>query len=144
MNWIFMNHKKIYRYTNIELFDLIKNGVNKNDVKKAELELETRNLTQKQLSEVETEYIKYKKFQNDRKTAPLTTREWIPLFFLPFFVPMQRWRKYDHFSTSEFERYEKYGYEEKPREARKVRWYGTLFWILIIINIVFIHNYLTR
>ncbi|WP_281988661.1 hypothetical protein [Aquimarina aggregata] len=139
-----MNNKKIYRYTNVELFDLIKNGNNKIDTKNAELELKSRNLTQKQLSEVEIEYFKYKKNQNDRKTAPLTPSEWIPLFFLPFFIPTQKWRSYDHFSKSEFERYEKYGFDEKAREARKIRLYGILFWILIIINAVFIYNYLTR
>ncbi|MBQ4820349.1 hypothetical protein [Aquimarina sp. MMG016] len=137
-----MTDKKIYRYSNVELIDLIKNGINKGDIKKAKSELESRNLTPKQQTKLESEYIKHKEFQDRRKQASLTTSEWMSFFFLSSFIPKPRWRD-DHFSKSELERYRKYGFETKEREAQKAKLYGSFFWILMIICSTLVYGYLT-
>ena len=127
-----MIDKKIYRYTNIELFDTIKNGTDKTQIEKAESEFLSRNLTKEQKAEIESDYVKYKKFQNERKDKPLTNDEWLSFFILPFFTTKPRWRE-DHFTESEMERFKKYGFEKKYRQAQKTRAHGYLFWFLIII-----------
>ncbi len=128
-----MNNKKIYRYSNVELFDIIKNGTNKTQIEKAESEFNSRNLTSEQKTEIESDYLKYKKFQRERKDKPLTNEEWLSFFILPFFTTKPRWRE-DHFTESEMERFEKYGFEKKYRQAEKIRAYGYLFWFLAIIG----------
>lgn len=127
-----MIDKKIYRYSNVELFDIIKNGTDKTEIKKAESEFNSRNLTKQQKTEIESDYLKYKKFQNDRKDKPLTNEEMFSFFILPFFTTKPRWRE-DHFTESEMERFEKYGFEKKYRQAQKIRAYSYLFWFLLII-----------
>ncbi|MBO3098791.1 hypothetical protein [Gelidibacter pelagius] len=127
-----MIDKKIYRYTNVELFDIIKNGTNKAEIKCAESEFNSRELSIEQKAEIKSDYIKYKKYQNDRKQQPLTDKEWLSFFILPFFTTKPRWRE-DHFTESEMERLKKYGFEKKYRQAEKIRTYGYLFWFLVII-----------
>ena len=138
-----MIDKKIYRYTNVELFDIIRNGTDKSEIKKAESEFNSRNFTNGQLEKIEIDYLKYKKFQNERKDKPLTDDEWLTFFFLPFFTPKPRWRE-DHFSESEMERFEKHGFEKKVRQAEKVRAFGILFWIFAIIGTVLINIYIKK
>ncbi len=127
-----MAEKKIYRYTNVELLDVIKNGRNKTSVESAKTELEKRNLTQEELKSTESEYLKYHEFKENRKGEPLTREEWISFFFLPFFTPKPRWRN-DHFSESEYQRFEKYGFDKKTKQASEAKVLGFLFWIVIIV-----------
>lgn len=136
-----MTDKKIYRYTNVELLDLIKNGQNKTLVEKAKSELDKRNLTQEELKIEESEYIKFLEFKEKRKDEPLTRDEWISLFFLPFITPNPSWRK-DHFSESEFQRFEKYGFDKKAKQASEVKILGFLFWFVIIILGLVVFRYL--
>ena len=126
-----MINKKINRYSNVELFDIIKNGTNKTEIEKAESEFNSRHLTKEQKLEIESDYLKYKEFLNERKDKPLTNEEWWSFFILPFFTTKPRWRE-DHFTESEMERFEKYGFEKKYRQAEKIRAYGYLFWFLTI------------
>ena len=139
-----MINKRIFQYTNVELLDLIKNGTNETDIQIAEKELDSRSLTNEDLLRIEAEYTNYKALKDKRTTQPLTASEWIPLFFLPFFIPAPRWRKYDHLSESEFDRYEKYGFEEKAKEAKKVRMLGILFWVFIIITAIPLYHFLVK
>lgn len=136
-----MTEKKIYRYTNVELLDLIKNGQNKTLVETAKSELDKRNLTQEELKIAESEYIKFLEFKEKRKDEPLTREEWISLFFLPFITPNPSWRK-DHFSESEFQRFEKYGFDKKAKQASDVKILGFLFWFVIVILGIVIASYL--
>jgi hypothetical protein len=131
-----MNEKKINRYSIVELIDIIKNETDKILSEKAELELKSRDLTEKQLKKFNNDYEKFKKFQLERKDKPLTTEEWLTFFFLPFFTPRPKWRTNDHFTESEFKRFEKYGFQRKSKEASKVKLFGILFWILVIIVII--------
>ena len=136
-----MTGKKIYRYTNVELLDLIQNGQNKTLVETAKSELDKRNLTQEELKIAESEYIKFLEFKEKRKDEPLTRDEWISLFFLPFITPNPSWRK-DHFSESEFQRFEKYGFDKKAKQASEVKILGFLFWFVIVILGIVIAKYL--
>ena len=135
-----MTDKKIYRYTNIELLDLIKNGQNKMSMESANAELRKRNLTEEELKNAESEYLKYRDYKEKRKDEPLTQDEWISFFFLPFLTPKPSWRK-DHFSESEFQRFEKYGFDKKAKQASEVKMLGFLFWFVILILGLVISRY---
>ena len=126
-----MTDKKIYRYTNVELLDLIKNGQNKSLVESAETELQKRNLTEKELKNAETDYTKYLEYKEKRKNEPLTREEWITFFFIPL-TPKPRWRN-DHFSESEFQRFDKYGFDKKTKQASEAKMLGYFFWIIVTI-----------
>ena len=136
-----MTDKKIYRYTNVELLDLIKNGQNKTLVETAKSELDKRNLTEEELKTVESDHIKFLEFKEKRKDEPLNRDEWISLFFLPFITPNPSWRK-DHFSESEFQRFEKYGFDKKAKQAAEVQAWGVVFWIVIFLVGMVIYGYL--
>lgn len=136
-----MSNKKIYRYTNVELLDVIKNEQNKMLVETAKSELAKRNLTQEELKIAESDYLKYLEFKEKRKDEPLTRDEWISFFFLPFLTPNPSWRK-DHFSESEFQRFEKYGFDKKAKQASEVKMLGFLFWFVVIILGLVIARYL--
>ena len=129
--------KKIYRYTNAELLDLIKNGTKPSLVRKAESELNSRNLSLEQKKNLESEYLRFKTFQTKRKNEPLTTEEWLSFFFLPFFTPKPKWRE-DHFSESEMERFEHYGFHKKVEQAKQIKKYGMLFWFITTAIIMFL------
>ncbi|RZS92297.1 hypothetical protein [Aquimarina brevivitae] len=132
------HNKNIFQYSNIELVDLIKNTNDPDTLKQAKAVLNSRNLNSSQLTQLNIEYETYKRFQQKRKSAPLEPSEWIPLFFLPFFIPKPYWRKDDHFTASEIERFQKYGFEEKAKEAKRVRVLGIIFWcILVFIFVLF-------
>ena len=127
-----MNEKKIYRYSNVELFYIIKNGTDKTQIEKAESEFNSRNMKNEQKAEIESDYLIYKKFQNERKHKPLTKEEQLTFFILPFFTPKRMGRD-DHFTESEMVRYEKYGFHKKYQHAKKIRIFGYLFWLGLII-----------
>lgn len=127
-----MNDKKIYRCTNVELFDIIKNGTDKTLIEKAKSEFNSRNLTSEQKAKIESDYKLYEKLKVERKDKPLTNEEWFSFFILPFFTTKPRWRV-DHFTESEIERFKKYGFEKKYQQAKKIRVYGYLFWFLAIL-----------
>ena len=79
-----------------------------------------------------------KRNERKRKSASLTTEEWLTFFFLPFFTPKPKHRD-DHFSQSELDRFKKYGFETKYKQAYKVKFYGFVFWtMVIVIAVVFI------
>lgn len=130
-----MPDKKIYRYTNVELIDVLKNCQDKRLVKQAKIELEERDLSTKQHEQLALDYQIYIDLKHRRKNEPLTEDEWITFFFLPFFTPKPKGRK-DHFSESEIERFQLHGFEKKLKQARKVRAYGYLFWFLTTLTIV--------
>jgi len=135
-----MIDKRKYRYSNVELIDIIKNGINKTEIKKASSELESRNLTLEQKNNLDSEYLKYKEFKEKRRSEPLTTEEWFTFLIFPFFTPIPQYRSgKDHFSESEMKRFKKYGFSKKTKQAEKVKLLGVLFWILIffIVGILY-------
>lgn len=138
-----MTDKKIYRYTNVELLDVIRNGRNQAWVENAKSEFEQRNLTNEDLKIAELEYEKYFKLKEKRKIEPLTKEEWFSFFFLPFFTTKPRWRE-DHFTDSEIERFRKNGFEKKYMQANKLRAFGYIFWFLVSLFAVIIYIELKR
>lgn len=70
-----------------------------------------------------------------RKNASLTTSEWLTFFFLPFFSPKSS-GEIDDFSESELERFRKYEFENKYRQAIKLKLYGYLFWTGVIFTVI--------
>lgn len=139
-----MTDKKIYRYTNVELLHLIKNGQRKSMTNRAQTELEKRKLTEEELKNTELDYIKFKEYQEKRKDESLTKDEWISFFILPFFTPKPRWRKNDHFSESEYQRFEKYGFDKKAKQAAEVQTLGFLFWFVMFIVGMVAYKYFTQ
>ncbi|WP_051201455.1 hypothetical protein [Christiangramia portivictoriae] len=73
--------------------------------------------------------------KTNRKDKPLNTKECLTFFFLPFFTTKPIWRN-DHFSQSELERFEKYGFDEKIDQAKTVQKFGRLFWFGVIVIII--------
>lgn len=128
-----MIDKEIYSYSNVELLDLIKNGINKSKIRIAESEFSSRNLSTLQKAKIESEYLKYIKLKRKRKEEPLTQEEWLSFLFLPFFATRYIWKK-DPFSESELERFRKYGFEKKHQQASKIITYGYIFWVLFILS----------
>ncbi len=64
-------------------------------------------------------------------------------FIFPILTPTPRTRLgKDHFSESEIERFKKYGFEKKVKQARKIKIFGVMFWFLTIVLIsVLIRKY---
>ena len=130
--------KKNYRYTNVELLDLIRNSQNESFKQKAIIEFKKRNLTDKEKQQIELDYLKYKEFQEKRKNESLTNNEWLTFLFLPFLTPKPRWRD-DHYSESEIERFNTHGFDKKLNPAEKVRSFGYAFWFLLTLVAVLLY-----
>lgn len=126
-----MTGKKIYRLTNIELYDAITSGTDQFSVEELNLELDSRRLTLQQLVKIEADYRTYKAIQQKRIDQPLSPQEYLICFVFPFFTPRPRWRD-DHLSLSESERYKKYGFSKKLEQSVKAKRLGMLFWFLLI------------
>jgi len=136
-----MLDKKIYRYTNVELLDVIKNSQNKVLVVKAQAELDKRNLTDDELQTTESEYLKYLEFKENRKDESLTREEWLSFFILPFITPRPKWRN-DHFTDSEYQRFEKYGFDKKAKQASEAQTLGIFFWFVLFIVCLLVAGYM--
>ncbi|MFY7670033.1 hypothetical protein ACOSP6_02980 [Tenacibaculum sp. MEBiC06402] len=67
-----------------------------------------------------------------RKEAPLTNEEWWTFFILPFFTTAPSWRN-DDATESEMDRFKKYGFEKKIKQAEKTRILGIIFWLLFFL-----------
>lgn len=73
-----------------------------------------------------------------RKSAPLSNTEAAIFFFNPIgFVKFKRWKNTD-FNESEMERFKKYGFERKIKQASEMRVFGIIFYISIIIILAYL------
>ncbi|WP_431127604.1 hypothetical protein [Flagellimonas flava] len=131
-----MLNKKIYRYTNVELLDQIKNGSSKALVNQAQAEFDKRDLSESDLNKVEEEYVKFKAYQEKRRDEPLTKEEWFNFFFWSFLQPNSRWIK-DSFSESEYERFQTHGFDKKTKQATEAKIFGFIFWFIIATVLIF-------
>lgn len=131
-----MLNKKIYRYTNVELIDQIKNGSSKTLINQAQEELDKRDLSHLELNKLEEEYVKFKAYQEKRRDEPLTKEEWFNFFFWSFLQPNSRWIK-DNFSESEYERFQTHGFDKKIKQATEAKIYGFIFWFIIATVLIF-------
>ncbi|MEO0506043.1 MAG: hypothetical protein AAF090_07800 [Bacteroidota bacterium] len=135
-----MLDKKIYRYTPVELLDTIRNSKDTNLVEQAKAELAKRALSEAELQKLEIEYTQYKDFQAKRKDEPLTREEWLTLFFIPYSSSGGPFNNKE-FAKEEAERYEKYGYETKKKQAAEAQLWGTIFWIVVVLVIAVLFKY---
>ena len=73
-----------------------------------------------------------------RKNAPLSNSEALSFFFIPIgFTKLNRWKNTD-FNESEIERFKKFGFERKIKQASEMRIFGMIFYISIAIILAYL------
>ena len=80
--------------------------------------------------------------ENKRKRAKanLSKTESLQFFILPFITPRARHKPTDDFSQSQLERFKKYGYDTKLKQANQLIIYGIIFWIGLAVFIGYLVN----
>lgn len=75
--------------------------------------------------------------RENRRQADLTTKEWLDFFFFPSssifgnkFFPV------DDIRDQEVERFRKFGFDKKQKQARQARTYGLIFYFLLLLIII--------
>jgi len=73
-----------------------------------------------------------------RKSQPLTNSEALSFFFIP--IGFAKWRNWENtdFNASEMDRFRKFGFERKIKQAHEMRIYGAIFYISIAIIITYL------
>ena len=120
--------------------DIVKNSKNQKRVSLASTELKNRNLNQDQRAALEIEYQIYHDFREKRRTESLTTEEFFHFFFFSVFAS-NKWSN-NNVAEMESERFEKFGFEKKQKEAALAQLYGFIFWIVIGFILLSIFEYL--
>ena len=73
-----------------------------------------------------------------RKNEPLSNSEALSFFFIPVgFAKLNRWKNTD-FNESEIERFKKFGFERKIKQASEMRIFGMIFYISIVIILAYL------
>jgi hypothetical protein len=73
-----------------------------------------------------------------RKNEPLSNSEALSFFFIPIgFAKINRWENTD-FNQSEIERFKKFGFERKIKQASEMRIFGMIFYISIAIILAYL------
>ena len=73
-----------------------------------------------------------------RKNAPLSNSEALSFFFIPIgFAKINRWKNTD-FNESEIDRFKKFGFERKIKQASEMKIFGTIFYISIAIILAYL------
>ncbi|RIA08760.1 hypothetical protein OE09_0583 [Flavobacteriaceae bacterium MAR_2010_72] len=73
-----------------------------------------------------------------RKNASLSNSEALSFFFIPItFAKLKRWKNTD-FNESEIERFKKFGFERKIKQAFEMRMFGMIFYLSIAIILAYI------
>nr|WP_298791817.1 hypothetical protein [uncultured Allomuricauda sp.] len=72
-----------------------------------------------------------------RKQADLTTKEWLDFFFFPSssifgsnFFPT------DDIQDQQVDRFRRFGFDKKQKQARQARTYGLIFYILLLLILI--------
>ena len=74
----------------------------------------------------------------NRKNAALSNAEAAGFFFIPIgFAKINRWEN-THFNESEMERFKKFGFDRKIKQASEMRKLGMIFYISISIILAYI------
>lgn len=82
-----------------------------------------------------------KQNKEKRKKLPLTYNEWLGFFFLPFDWKFRTLFPTKDFNETELERFKKFGFDKKLKEAKKARLRGIIFYIsIIILGIIILKN----
>ncbi|WP_299113909.1 hypothetical protein [uncultured Winogradskyella sp.] len=73
-----------------------------------------------------------------RKNTPLTASEALGFFFIPIsFAKLKRWSNTD-FNKAEMERFKKFGFDRKIKEAKDIRKFGLIFYTSIPIILAYL------
>ena len=128
--------KEYSAYKNRELLKIIKTTTSLGERRAAQNELDSRNLDAASRRKLENSYRQALVNAENRKNQSLSFDEQFLFFVIPFFTPRPRWRD-DHFSESEFERFRTHGFDLKRKQAQKIRIFGVIFWILILITVFY-------
>ena len=78
--------------------------------------------------------------KSKRSEANLSNSECLRFFILPFLTPRARYKSTDDFSQSQLERFKKYGYDTKLKQANQLIIYGIIFWIGLAAFIGYLVN----
>ena len=73
-----------------------------------------------------------------RKNAPLTNSEAASFFFIPPIYGLAKSLYHPDFNDNEMERFRKFGFERKIKEAQKMRFLGLIFYISLIIILAYL------
>jgi len=75
-----------------------------------------------------------------RKNARLSNSEALSFFFIPIgFAKINRWKNTD-FNESEIERFKKFGFERKIKQASEMRIFVMIFYISVAIILAYLLN----
>ncbi|MFD2825887.1 hypothetical protein ACFSYG_05345 [Leeuwenhoekiella polynyae] len=123
-------------YKNRELLQIIKTTTSLGERRAAQNELDSRNLDAADLRKLENSYRQVLVNSENRKNKSLSFDEQFLFFVIPFFTSRPRWR-HDHFSESELERFREHGFDLKRKQAQMIRFFGVVFWILILMAVFY-------
>lgn len=77
-----------------------------------------------------------------RKKAELTTKEWLDFFFFPsssFFG--SKYFPADDVQDHEVERFKRFGFDKKQKQAREARTFGIIFYFLLLLILIKLIDY---
>lgn len=70
-----------------------------------------------------------------RKNADLTTQEWLQFFFFPSSLGSNFFPTKGH-NDHEFERFKKFGFDKKQKQARYAQICGFVFYFMVFVIVV--------
>lgn len=76
-----------------------------------------------------------------RKNIPLTTEEYLTFFFFPYIEILYKISFTKNFNKSENERFKKYGFETKSKQAKSARTLGFIFYVILLFIFIILANY---
>ncbi|MDY7396165.1 hypothetical protein UMM65_13015 [Aureibaculum sp. 2210JD6-5] len=78
------------------------------------------------------------KNKEKRKNASLTVGEWLGFFLLPINITTSSLFPAKDFNDSEDERFEKYGFDKKSKQAFIARMLGLIFYFIVLPLLILI------
>lgn len=82
------------------------------------------------------------KNKEKRKTTPLTTEEYLTFFFFPYTDTGRFGNFTKSYNQPEDERFTKYGFDTKLKQAKKARELGLLFYAIVVFIVLILVKYL--
>ncbi|MDO1500625.1 hypothetical protein Q2T40_10830 [Winogradskyella maritima] len=79
--------------------------------------------------------------KKERSNASLTKEEWLTFLFSPFYSTNRIGLDTNTFNETEEERFKKFGFHQKYKEAQQARSYGCFLYIFVFLLIVIIINW---
>lgn len=76
-----------------------------------------------------------------RKLIPLTNEESLTFFFIPFPFFGPRSKKNNDFNESELDRFNRFGFDLKIKQAKELTILGRIFYIALFIIVIYFIKY---